>query len=94
LHKAEFAGNLPKVPMHDFDVTIIRPLIYISEAEIVEFAKMYGFARITCQCPVGQNSMRKRTKDLLKHIEEIYPNAAENLAQAAMQYGSDKATKK
>jgi tRNA 2-thiocytidine biosynthesis protein TtcA len=54
LHKAEFAGNLPKVPMHDFGVTIIRPLIYASEQEIREFAKMYNFARISCQCPVGQ----------------------------------------
>ncbi len=79
LHKGEFAGMLPKVPMHDYGVTIIRPLIYVSEEEIVEFAKMHGFARIVCQCPVGQNSMRKRTKELIASLEREFPNARENL---------------
>ena len=63
-HKAEFAANLPKVTMYDYGVTIIRPLIYTSEKEIKEFAKLYGFNRITCQCPVGQNSLRKQTDSL------------------------------
>jgi tRNA(Ile)-lysidine synthase TilS/MesJ len=93
-HKAEFAANLPKVPMHDYGVTIIRPLIYVSEDEIKEFAKMYGFARVTCQCPVGQNSMRKQTEQLLSLIEETFPNARENLSQASFTYASDKALKK
>ncbi len=93
-HKAEFAANLPKVPMHDYGVTIIRPLIYVSEDEIKEFAKMYGFARVTCQCPVGQNSMRKQTEQLLSLIEETFPNLRENLSQASFTYASDKALKK
>lgn len=91
LHKAEFAGNLAKVPMHDYGIKIIRPLIYVPEDDLREFAKMYGFARIVCQCPVGQNSMRKEAARLLSVIEESFPNARENLAQAALQYGSRKA---
>lgn len=91
LHKAEFAGNLPKIPMHDYGITIIRPLIFISENEIREFAKQQGFARIVCQCPVGQNSMRKQVETFLKQAEELFPNARENLAQAALSYGSQKA---
>jgi tRNA(Ile)-lysidine synthase TilS/MesJ len=91
LHKAEFAGNLPKVPMHDYGVTIIRPLIFISEDDIRAFAKQHGFARILCQCPVGQNSMRKQTEQLLLQIEEMFPNARENLAQAVLAQGSKKA---
>jgi tRNA 2-thiocytidine biosynthesis protein TtcA len=91
LHKAEFAALLPKVPMHDYGVTIIRPLIYVSEAEIREFAKMYGFSRIVCQCPVGQDSMRRKTETLIGELEELFPNARENLAQAAFTYGSHKA---
>lgn len=93
LHKAEFAANLPKVPMVDYGVTIIRPLLYIPENAIREFANLYGFARILCQCPVGQNSKRKQVDELLREIEEIFPNARENLAQASITYGSNKALK-
>ncbi|MFS8563434.1 MAG: tRNA 2-thiocytidine biosynthesis TtcA family protein [Rhabdochlamydiaceae bacterium] len=94
LHKAEFAANLPKVHMHDYGITIIRPLIFIAEKEIISFAKLHGFARITCQCPVGQISMRKKVKDLLHSVEEIFPNTRENLSQASLHYGSTKAAQK
>jgi tRNA 2-thiocytidine biosynthesis protein TtcA len=94
LHKGEFAGHLPKLFMHAYEVTIIRPLIYIQEAEIREFAKRYGFLRITCSCPVGQRSLRKKTDDLLQQIEMLYPNARANIASAGLVYGSTKAMRK
>lgn len=90
-HKAEFASNLPKVPMYDYGVTIIRPLIYIAEEQIREFAKLYGFNRVTCQCPVGQNSLRKQTELLISQLEETFPNIRNNLSQASFTYASDKA---
>lgn len=93
-HKGEFAANLPKVPMHAYGVTIIRPLIYVSEQEIYAFAKLQGFARITCQCPIGTESKRMEVKRLLKEIAHSFPNVAANLAHAAEYYGSDKALSK
>jgi tRNA(Ile)-lysidine synthase TilS/MesJ len=90
-HKAEFAANLPKVPMHDYGVTIIRPLIYVDEESLRTFAKQYGFARISCQCPVGQNSKRKVVDQILKDIEAHFPHVRGNLAKAGLMYGSDKA---
>lgn len=94
LHKGEFAGNLPKLHMHDYGVTIIRPMIYVAEDDIRNFAKAQGFMRIMCRCPVGQNSMRKLTENLIKEIEHIYPNARENIASAGLLYGSDKASRR
>ncbi|MFQ5677600.1 MAG: ATP-binding protein [bacterium] len=93
LHKAEFCGNLPKLHMQDFGVTIIRPLTYIREEEIKSFASKHGFSRAMCRCPVGQNSMRKKMDNLIKEIEVLYPHARNNIAQAGLTYGSDKARK-
>lgn len=91
LHKAEFAGNLPKIHMQEYGVTIIRPLIYIAEQDIRTFAQQQGFVRIMCRCPVGQHSMRKQTDQLLKDIEALFPNARQNIAKAGLLYGSQKA---
>lgn len=91
LHKGEFAANLPLVYMKDYDVTIIRPLIYVEEKMIIEFAKLHDFFKITCQCPVGQNSLRKESKRLIEILEKTFPNAADNLFHAAQNYGSSKA---
>lgn len=93
LHKAEFAANLPKVVMQNYGVTIIRPLIYIAEASLRQFAQEYGFLRITCQCPVGQNSKRKSVEQLIKQLEAHFPHARTNLARAGLLYGSDKAAR-
>lgn len=92
LHKGEFAANLPKLRMHRYGVTIIRPFIYVSEQDLRNFSKQRGFARVVCQCPVGQRSQRKKVKDLLADFQEIFPNAVENLARASLQ-GSDKAAR-
>ncbi|MBA3957857.1 MAG: tRNA 2-thiocytidine biosynthesis protein TtcA [Parachlamydiaceae bacterium] len=91
LHKAEFAGNLPKLKMQDYGVTIIRPLIYVAEADIRTFAQQHQFMRITCRCPVGQTSMRKKVDTLLEELVALFPNARENIAMAGLLYGSDKA---
>lgn len=91
LHKGEFAGNLPKIHMKEYGVTIIRPLIYIAEQDIRTFAQQQGFARIMCRCPVGQNSMRKKADQLLNDLESIFPNARENISKAGLLYGSTKA---
>lgn len=91
LHKGEFAGNLPKLYLHDYDVTIIRPLCYISDKDLRQFAQQHGFARVTCRCPVGQHSMRKKTDQLIDDISILYPHARENIARAGLLYGSEKA---
>lgn len=91
LNKGEFAGNLPLIKMHQYGVTLIRPMIYISEHEIIEFAKAEKFIRALCKCPVGQTSMRRKVDELLDDIELLYPNARENIARAGLIYGSQKA---
>jgi len=90
LHKAEFSALMPKIDMKDYGVTIIRPLIYISEDEIIRFSKQQGFYRISCQCPFGQNSKRVHVKSLLKEMEKVFPNTRNNIAYAANKYGSKK----
>ncbi|MBI5346020.1 MAG: tRNA 2-thiocytidine biosynthesis protein TtcA [Chlamydiae bacterium] len=93
-HKAEFASLMPKIKMIDYDVTIIRPLIYVEEKDIINFAKQNNFARITCQCPLGQNSKRKITNQLIDEIEKEYPHVRKNLSKAGLIYGSKKALNK
>jgi tRNA 2-thiocytidine biosynthesis protein TtcA len=94
LHKGEFAANLAKIHMYDYGVTIIRPLIFVEEEEIRKFSRTQGFARIMCQCPVGQDSQRRKVEDLIMQIEEIFPNVRKNLGVAGRKYGSKKAEKR
>lgn len=91
LQKASFEGMLPKITMYAFGMTILRPLIYVEEEDIRNFAKQQGFARVMCRCPVGQNSMRKQVDDLLTNLQESYPHARGNIANAALRHGTRQA---
>ncbi len=92
-HKAEFAANLAKIDMLDYGVTILRPLVYIPETLIFSFARQFGYLRSFCQCPIGQDSMRKKVNSLISEIEKYFPHVRSNLALAAKEYGSNKAQK-
>jgi len=92
--KGEFAAMLPKLKMYAYEVTIIRPLIYASEEDIRSFAKYYSFERITCKCPKGIDSRRKKMEDIIQSLEALYPSVRNNLSLAAKYYGSKKATNK
>lgn len=85
LHKAEFSGMLPVLDMVHFDITILRPLIFIPEAWIRKFAKESGFARVTCRCPVI--SLRTKTEAILKDLEQTFPQARHNIALAVERFG-------
>lgn len=89
--KGETEGMMPKLKMYHYGVTIIRPLVYIAEAQIREFAKQQGFARITCRCPVGEHSMRMQVENMLQEMEKHFPNIRTNLALAARKMGTGKA---
>lgn len=91
MQKGEFEGMLPRVPMHNYGITIIRPLIYSTEHEIIQFAEQEGFRRIMCRCPVGQNSMRTKAEGLLKEMDALNPDARHNIARAGLLYGSTRA---
>ena len=90
--KGEFAGALPKIHMKHYGVTIIRPLIYSTEDQIIAFSKEAGYLRATCRCPKGQTSMRRQAKDALAMLEATFPDLWDNLNSAALIYGSQKAS--
>lgn len=86
LHKGKVEGMDPKVHMFRFGITLIRPLIYVKEAQIRAYAQAQGFARLQCQCPVGQKSQRKRTQNLLSTLAQDYPQITTMLAKAGLHH--------
>lgn len=64
--------------------TVIRPLVHVWEAEIVEFARARGFPVVCCACP-GCNDptlQRHRLKRLLRELERTWPGLKRSLLAA------------
>jgi tRNA 2-thiocytidine biosynthesis protein TtcA len=93
IHKAECSSMLPKLDMVKYGIRIVRPFMYVPEQDIIGFAKLYNYYEISCSCPYGKNTLRKKAKDIISLIEKDFPNVCRNLANSALKFGSKKAIK-
>lgn len=76
---------LPRREFFDEHVTLVRPLIYVLEKEIVRYAKAAGFPDPTPLCPQGLTSKRAQVKALLRNFGRDQRQIRNNLWRAARQ---------
>jgi tRNA 2-thiocytidine biosynthesis protein TtcA len=64
--------------------TVIRPLVYVAEEDIISFSRQVSLPVVCCCCPVcGTADMqRKRMKRLLKDLQTEIPNIKSSLLNA------------
>lgn len=66
------------------DVTIIRPLLYVTEEHVLE--KSRNLPVVNNPCPANGNTKRQETKEFLKSLENRYPNIKGQIFGAMSRY--------
>ena len=66
------------------DITLIRPLIYVNEADVVGFKNLYDLPVQKNPCPADGYTKREYAKDLIKQINEDSPGVADRLFHAVI----------
>ena len=69
--QGEISAMVPKQELFRGVVTIIRPLAYVEEKEILRFAKVAGFPHEKCSCPNSFISKRTKMEKIIKDLEKI-----------------------
>lgn len=64
------------------DITLIRPLIYVDECDIVGFKNMYNVPVVKNTCPADGNTKREYIKELVKQLEKENPDTKKRLFSA------------
>ena len=64
--------------------TVIRPLVYVEEAELIRLSHDIDLPVVCCRCPVcgSADLQRKRMKSLLKELEKDIPHIKSSLLKA------------
>lgn len=83
-----FVGTLkamaPSMLADNGETTVIRPLVYVEEKEIIPFSRNNRFPVVCCCCPVcgRADHQRKRMKQLLTELEKENPFVKKSLLKA------------
>lgn len=72
----------PKAYMSRSDVTVIRPLVFLGEADIAAFVRDAKLPVTANPCPADHATQRQYVKDLIKRISRDIPIARERMIAA------------
>lgn len=82
LFEGRFHCFSPVVYLDRSDITLIRPLIYVNEQDIINFKNVYQLPVVKNPCPVDGYTKREYTKKLIKTLENDSPGLRERLFTA------------
>ncbi len=82
LYSGKIQTFLPKSYLDKTDITVIRPLVYLREAEIKEFIETLSYVPMPSPCPVQGKTYRHKVKDLIGSLTRENPFVYTNLAAA------------
>lgn len=74
-----FSTMPPKLVMKKFDMTIIRPMCMVHEADLQELAEIRNYRKQVKNCPYETQSNRTDMKEVLKQLETLNPEARYSL---------------
>jgi len=77
-------GMKPKLEFFGGVITVIRPLIYVEESEILRFARAAKLMLAVDDCPLKKATKRARMKELVKALERELPQIKVNLLKVAL----------
>ncbi|MDG2525405.1 tRNA 2-thiocytidine(32) synthetase TtcA [Stenotrophomonas sp. HITSZ_GD] len=82
-HHAKLSGMPPKLLSDDGKHVVIRPLAYVAERDIVDYAQARQFPIIPCNlCGSQENLQRRQVGLMLKQWEKESPGRIEQIARA------------
>ncbi len=70
-------------------LTLIRPLIYIDEADVIGFKNKYNLPIVKNLCPADGETKREYAKQLLKNLNKDIPGVRERIFTAILNGGFD-----
>lgn len=74
-----FSTMPPKLVMRKFDMTIIRPMCLVHEADLLQMAAYRGYKKQIKNCPYEKDSNRSSIKEVFHTLEKLNPEARYSL---------------
>lgn len=84
LYEGQFFSFAPKMYYKEADLTVIRPMIYIPEVDVIGFRNKYNLPCVKNPCPHDGITRREYVKKLVRQIQKENPGAKTKMFNAIM----------
>ena len=82
LYSGQIRTFLPKTYLDRAKITVIRPLVYLREAEIKAAQEFIPYQPVARSCPYDGYTYRQKVKDLIAALNKENPVVYANLSKA------------
>lgn len=82
IYEGRFHSFSPRTYLDRMDLTVIRPLMYVPEMDIIGFQRKYGLPVAKSPCPADGHTKRQYAKDIVRQLENENHGAKERMFSA------------
>jgi len=82
IYEGRFHTFSPVTYLDRTELYVIRPLMYMKEADVIGFVNKYNVPVVKSPCPVDKHTKREYVKDLLKEINKDNPGVKDRMFTA------------
>ena len=84
IFESRFSCFSPVTYLDRMDLTLIRPLMYVKEMDIIGFRNLYKLPVVNNPCPADGYTQREYAKKLLSQINHDHPGAKDHIFSAIL----------
>ncbi len=84
IYEGRFHSFSPKTYLDRMDLTVIRPLMFVPEADVIGFKNKYQLPVAKNPCPADGHTKREYAKELLRQMNRENPGVCERMFTAIL----------
>lgn len=84
IFEGRFHSFSPKTYLDRMDLTVIRPMMYVDEMDVIGFQHKYDLPVAKSRCPIDGLTKREYAKDLVKQLNAEHPGARNRMFTAIL----------
>ena len=84
IFEGRFYSFSPKTYLDRMDLTVIRPMMFVDQMEVIGFRNKYSLPVVKGKCPVDGHTKRQYAKELLRELNKEHPGTKERMFHAIL----------
>lgn len=84
IFEGRFHSFSPKTYLDRMDLTLIRPIMFVDEMDVIGFQHKYNLPVVKSKCPVDGYTKRQYAKELVRQLNQEHPGAKERMFHAIL----------